>query len=342
MVSASSCSQWQEAWAWLTRHRNAPLILASRAIVYPLAGGNTVVFKSSELSPKTQYLLAKAFSKLPPGVVNFIGHSRAAAPAVTGALIAHPLVRKVNFTGSTPIGRKIGALCGENLKPVVLELGGKAPQIVLEDADLDAAAQAASFGSYAYAGQVCMATEKVIVHKAIAAEFESKYRAAVDAMFGKEQTLVMAPQAEKVASLISSAKSAGAEVVLDSTVADPKNKHQHPNVILKGVKESMDLYQQESFGPVSTIIEVADEDEAIRHANNTEYGLSASIFTKDLARGFRLAKRIESGAVHINGSTLHDEPNLPHGGRKASGYGRFGGMWGIEEFLISKTITYKI
>ncbi|KAH0612251.1 uncharacterized protein H6S33_010303 [Morchella sextelata] len=322
---------------------NAPIILAMRGILFPLAAGNTVIFKSSELSPRTHYLLASMFVEagLPPGALNVIGSTREDGPEITNSLIAQRDVRKINFTGSTAVGRKIAAKAGEHLKPVMLELGGKAPFIVFEDADVEKAAEAAVFAGYLHAGQICMATENVIVHTSLLDRFSAALSKAARA-FPSNQPFVLAGAHAKVSALVASAVQQGATIVdaehhATSIAANPGT---YPNTVLRGVTKDMDIYSTESFGPVVSLIAFETEEEAVALANGTEYGLHSALWSRDIGRALRVARRIEAGAVHINGMTVHDEPHLPHGGRKESGFGRFGGSYGLDEFLATKTVTF--
>ncbi|GAA6756203.1 aldehyde dehydrogenase [Thermus thalpophilus] len=324
---------------------NAPVILGVRALATPLACGNTVVFKGSELSPRTHALIVEALEEagFPPGVVNFLTTSPEDAPRVVESLIAHPGVRRVNFTGSTRTGRIIAELCGRHLKPVLLELGGKAPAIVLKDADLEEAAKAIAFGAFANQGQICMSTERVVVEEAVADALverlaEKAHRLPVgDPRQGPVVLgcLVDPKATDRVAGLIEEAVSQGAKLVVGGRKEGP---FLWPTV-LDHVTPGMRLYHEESFGPVVVVVRVKDEEEALRVANDTEYGLSAAIFTRDIAKGLRLAKRVQSGICHINGPTVHDEPQMPFGGVKASGFGRFGGRAGIQEFTELRWIT---
>jgi len=324
---------------------NAPVILGVRALATPLACGNTVVFKGSELSPRTHALIVEALEEagLPAGVVNFLTTAPEEAPRVVEALIAHPAVRRVNFTGSTRTGRIIAELCGRHLKPVLLELGGKAPAIVLKDADLEAAARAIAFGAFANQGQICMSTERVVVEEAVAEALVAKLaeRAANLPVGDPRQgqvalgCLVDPKAAERVAELVEEALMLGARLVVGGKKEGP---FFWPTV-LDQVTPKMRIYHEESFGPVVAVVRVRDEEEAVRVANDTEYGLSAAIFTQDIAKGLRLARRVQSGICHINGPTVHDEPQMPFGGVKASGYGRFGGRAGIQEFTELRWIT---
>ncbi|KAL7266700.1 hypothetical protein RUND412_010746 [Rhizina undulata] len=334
---------------------NAPLILSLRAILFPLAAGNTVILKSSELSPRTHHLIAHSFilAGFPAGTVNTLIHSRDTAQEITTALISHPSIKKINFTGSTAVGRIIAETAGRYLKPVVLELGGKAGVIVLPDADIEKAAGGIAWGGFFNAGQICMASERILVHKSIFTPFLESLRKSVHAQFGRLSLLSTTAAAKKTHALVSAAIAQGATIANKEELGFGEEEYlnfyhkgefgaaEHPNIILAGVTDLMAIYGVESFGPVVVVMPVEDEEEAIRRCNDGEYGLSAGIWTGDMAAGLRVANQIESGAVHVNGPTVHDEPQLPHGGRKASGYGRFGAHWGIDEFLATKTVTMR-
>ena len=324
---------------------NAPIILGVRAIAVPLACGNSVILKASELCPRTHTLIIEAFASagFPEGVVNIVTNAPKDAADVVGALIDHPAVRRVNFTGSTAVGKIIAKRAAEHLKPCLLELGGKAPLIVLEDADLDEAVKAAAFGAFMNQGQICMSTERIIVVDAVASEFvkrfaaKAKSMAAGDPREGKTPlgAVVDRKTVRHVNALIDDATSKGATVVAggktDSVLM--------PATVVDGVTAAMSIYRDESFGPVVGVIRAKDEIDAIRIANDSEYGLSASVFTRDTARGLRVARQIRSGICHINGPTVHDEPQMPFGGVGASGYGRFGGKAGIDQFTELRWIT---
>ena len=324
---------------------NAPIILGVRAIAVPLACGNTVVLKASETCPRTHSLIIEAFAEagFPAGVVNVVTNAPEHAGEVVGALIDHPAVKRINFTGSTHVGKIIAKRAAENLKPVLLELGGKAPLIVLADADLDEAVKAAAFGAFMNQGQICMSTERVIVVDAVADAFAEKFAekartmACGDPREGKTPLgcVIDRKTVDHVNGLIDDALAKGAvaiaggksdSVLMCATVIDK-------------VTDSMDLYREESFGPVVGIIRARDEEDAIRIANDSEYGLSAAVFTRDTARGLTVARRIRSGICHVNGPTVHDEPQMPFGGVGASGYGRFGGKAGIDSFTELRWIT---
>lgn len=324
---------------------NAPVILGVRAVATPLACGNTVVLKGSELSPATHGLIIEALQEagLPPGVVNFVTNDPADAGAVVEAMVAHPAVRRVNFTGSTHVGRIIAALCARHLKPAVLELGGKAPLLVLEDADLDAAVNGAAFGAFANSGQICMSTERIIVDTKVADAFVAKLAAKAQALpLGDPRkgpvvlgSVVDMRTVERCNALIDDALAKGATLVCggkaDSTLM--------PATLLDHVTPAMRIYQEESFGPVKPIVRVDGVDAAVACANDNAFGLSAAVFSRDVAKAWNVAQRIESGICHINAPTVHDEPQMPFGGVKESGYGHFGGRAGIDAFTDLRWIT---
>jgi len=325
---------------------NGPVILAARAIAYPIACGNTVVFRASELSPKTHALIAEAFVEagLPGGVLNFVVNAPDDAADVIDSLISHPAIRRVNFTGSTRIGRIIAEKAGRNLKRCLLELGGKAPLVVLDDADIAGAVNAAIFGSFLYQGQICMSTERFVVDEKVADQF-------VDAFVERATTLVAddpitnpgcvvgpmidASSGTRINAMIDDALAKGARIVVGGK-ADGASM---PATIVDHVRPGMTIYDEETFGPVTTIVRVNGVDEAIRVANDTEYGLAAAVFGRDAHRALNVALRIDAGHVHVNGATVQNEPQAPYGGMKNSGYGRFDGRAVIDEFTELKWVT---
>jgi acyl-CoA reductase-like NAD-dependent aldehyde dehydrogenase/ABC-type branched-subunit amino acid transport system ATPase component len=325
---------------------NAPIILGVRAIATPLACGNTVVLKGSENCPRTHQLIVEAFQDagFPAGVVNYLTNAPADAGKVVEAMVAHPAVRRVNFTGSTRVGRIIAMTCAKYLKPVVLELGGKAPLLILDDADIDDAVNAAAFGCFANSGQICMSTERLIVDEKIAEAF-------IDKFVGKASKLPLGDprQPEPVVlgsvvgmgtvehcnALIDDALAKGAKLLCGGKAKDTLM----PATVLDRVTREMRIYHEETFGPVKCIVRVKGVDAAVDCANDNEYGLSAAVFGRDVARAMNVARRIESGICHVNGPTVHDEAQMPFGGVKGSGIGRFGGKAGIAEFTELRWIT---
>jgi acyl-CoA reductase-like NAD-dependent aldehyde dehydrogenase len=323
---------------------NAPVILGTRAIAAPLACGNTVIFRTSEACPATHHLIGRILNDagFPKGVVNVISNAPADAPKIIEALIAHPAVRRVNFTGSTKVGKIIAKLAADHLKPVLLELGGKAPLIVLDDADLDQAVDAAAFGAFLNQGQICMSTERFVVDEAVADAFVAKFAAKASKLPAGDPrehvvlgSLVDLAAAERMDVLIADAVAKGAIVV-----AGGRRKGSIVDAtILDRVTPAMRIYKEESFGPVKSVVRVKGVEEAIRVANDTEYGLASAVFGRDIKRALAVAKRVETGICHINGPTVADEAQMPFGGVKASGYGRFGGKAVINEFTDLRWIT---
>ncbi|MGO7591640.1 aldehyde dehydrogenase [Rhizobium leguminosarum] len=323
---------------------NAPVILATRAIAMPIACGNTVVLKASEQCPGTHRLIATVLTEagLPAGVINVLTNAPEDAPEIVTALIAHPAVRRVNFTGSTKVGKIIAETCGKHLKPALLELGGKAPLVILDDADIDGAVNAAIFGAFMHQGQICMSTERIIVDETIADQFVAKLAARASQLPAGDPrghvvlgSLISLDAAKKMEELIADATAKGAKLVAggkrSGTVVEA--------TLLDHVTPEMRVYAEESFGPVKPIIRVSGEEEAIRIANDTEYGLSSAVFSRNVQRAMAVAARIESGICHINGPTVNDEAQMPFGGVKGSGYGRFGGKAAIAEFTDLRWIT---
>ena len=324
---------------------NAPVILGVRAVAMPLACGNTVVLKASEMSPGVHRLIGTCLAEagLGDGVINVVTNAPEDAEAVVEALIGHPAVRRVNFTGSTRVGRLIALACARHLKRVLLELGGKAPLVVLDDADLDAAVSAAAFGAFMNQGQICMSTERIVVDDRVADVFVHKFAAKAESLpYGDPRkgnvvlgSLISTAARERVAGLINDALSKGAVLAAGGVGSGTIM----PATIVDHVTPAMRIYGEESFGPVVTIVRVSGVDEAVRVANDTEYGLSSAVFGRDIARAVGVAKRIETGICHVNAPTVHDEPQMPFGGTKASGYGRFGGKAAIDEFTELRWVT---
>ncbi|KAH6975204.1 Aldehyde/histidinol dehydrogenase [Ilyonectria sp. MPI-CAGE-AT-0026] len=324
---------------------NAPYALGFRAVTWAIAAGNAVVFKGSELSPRTLWAVSSVLHEagLPDGVLNYITCSPSNAASVTKALVESPEIKKINFTGSSGVGRIIAQMAGACLKPILLELGGKAPAIVCEDADLDVAAKQCVLGAFMYSGQICMSTERILVHKNIRVALEEKLKEWVEIIFSSKNDapiLIADRSVVKNKELVKDALAKGANLVCGDVDLTESTKSRLRPIIVSNVKPPMDIYNTESFGPTVSVIEFETEEEALKIANDTEYGLSSAIFSTDLRKALRLAKKIETGAVHINRMSVHDEAVLPHGGAKSSGFGRFN--TGMEEWVRTKNITYDL
>jgi acyl-CoA reductase-like NAD-dependent aldehyde dehydrogenase len=325
---------------------NAALILSARSIAAPLALGNTVVLKPSEWSPVVGGTIwSEIFgeAELPEGVLNVVTHAPGAAGPIGDVFTSHPAVRRINFTGSTRTGRLLAEAAGRNLKRVVLELGGYNPLLVLADADLDYAVDATAFGAFLHQGQICMSARRVIVERPLAGEFTRRLvektaglkvgsPAEPDTVIGP---LINADALAMVKRRVDEAVAKGARVLAGGAAVGPCFQP----TVLADVPEESELAQEETFGPVLALEIVAGVDEAVERANATSYGLSAGIITSDPDRGFALAQRLESGIVHVNDQPVADEPQMPFGGVKDSGFGRFGGQAVIDEFTELRWIT---
>ncbi|CAH0054027.1 unnamed protein product [Clonostachys solani] len=330
---------------------NAPVNLTARAIACPLICGNTVVLKPSEFSPKSQHLVVRALQEagLPAGCLNFLPTSAADSPAVTEFAVKHPKVLRVNFTGSDRVGRIIAGWAATCLKQCVLELGGKAPVVVLDDANITDAVEAVVFGALSNSGQICMSTERVIVDSSIAAEFKAALLQRVKAIkYGNHEEdesvslsgLYTASSCTRITGLMKDAIKEGAELLTgDLQLSGPNSTILAPHV-LSGVTPKMAVFQKETFGPIICITEASSDDEAVELANNSEFSLCASVFSKDVMRALAVARQVRAGSCHINGPTVYIEAPLPNGGTGgSSGYGRFGGMAGVEEFTERKIVS---
>ncbi|KQU39219.1 MULTISPECIES: aldehyde dehydrogenase family protein [unclassified Rhodococcus (in: high G+C Gram-positive bacteria)] len=322
---------------------NFPMQLSARSVAPALALGNAVVLKPASDTPVTGGLLLARIVEdagLPAGLLSVVvGKSSEIGDAVT----SHPLTRLVSFTGSTPVGSGIAA--SAPLTRMSLELGGNGPLVVLEDADVEAAVNAAVFGSFFHQGQVCMATNRVIavdaVHDEVVDRLTERVRslrtgdpADPDTQIGP---IINDAQVESILDRISRAESDGAEVRVRGERSGPAGRVLGPHLVLgtNGVATAA----EEVFGPVATVIRADGEDDAVRIANDTEYGLSSAVFSRDVGRAVRVATRLEAGMTHVNDTTINDEPNTAFGGEKNSGIGRFGGEWAIDEFTTDHWIS---
>jgi acyl-CoA reductase-like NAD-dependent aldehyde dehydrogenase len=325
---------------------NAPLILSLRSICMPIAYGNTAILKpSTESAAAGGVVLAEVFHEagFPKGVLNLVTNGPGGSGEIGDEFIEHPKVRRITLTGSTAVGRQLAEKAGRYLKRVALELGGQNPMIILGDADIKQAVNAAAFGSFLHQGQICMSTRRLIVEKPIAREFTDKFVSKVSTFKvgnPKEPDTIIGPlinqqQFNLVKENVDAAVRDGAKILCGGT---SEGLCYHPTV-LTNVKQGSPFSREETFGPVVSVIEVNDEDEAVAVANDTAYGLSAAVVTGDFAKGLALAERIESGIVHINDQTVSDEPQVPFGGVKDSGWGRFGGRAGLEEFTELRWIS---
>ena len=325
---------------------NFPLILSARGFLFPLVAGNTIVLKPSEDTPYLGGLLfAEVFEEagLPKGVFNVITCSRDNVAAVGDELIENPHVKGVSFTGSTPVGRLIAAKAGAHLKKCCVELGGKNSMIICDDADLERSAQAANFGAFMHQGQICMSVERVIVHEKIYDTFVKHFLERVRKLkvgSSSEKENVLGPvindrAADRLQAQFDDAKAKGAKVLAGGEI----DGRYVSATVFSGVTPDMLMYQQESFGPVCSIFKVRNDEEAIRIANDSEYGLTAGVMTEDEARGLAIVNQLDTGNCHVNCSPVNDEPHVPFGGFKASGSGKHGGRWSMETFTETRWIT---
>ncbi|KAK5993817.1 Salicylaldehyde dehydrogenase [Cladobotryum mycophilum] len=322
---------------------NGPSVLGPRGIASALAAGCTVVLKASEICPRNFLMLTQIFEEagLPKGCLNQIQASRENGPEVTEAIISHPAIRKIDFIGSAPVGRIIGQLAAKYLKPVLMELGGKGPFIVLKDANLQKAAQLAAYGAFIHHGQICMSTERIIVVKEVAEEFSKLLKEEVINNWSTAGSAASKSFADKSHQLLASAKQNGAEFLVGDNSFSVSSKTGLTPTIVTGVKPEDGLYDTETFGPSASLYVVGDAEEALAFANQSTSGLAGAIWTEDIVQGLDYSKTLECGLVHINSSTLTDNPSLPVTGTKASGWGSSSGKYGINEFLVEKTVTVR-
>ncbi|PRX46577.1 4-hydroxybenzaldehyde dehydrogenase [Prauserella shujinwangii] len=322
---------------------NFPLQLSNRSVAPALAVGNAVVLKPASDTPVTGgLLLAKIYEEagLPEGLLNVVigGGGDVGDPLVTD-----PRAAAVSFTGSTPVGRGIAEKAA--LKKLSLELGGNGPLVVLDDADLDRAVDAALFGSLFHQGQVCMATNRIIAHADVHDELADRVAARAGELRCGDPAdpgtdigpVVNARQLDAVRDKIDRAVSGGADLLLSGEPGGPTGQVLPPHVLAGS--NDVATAAEEVFGPVATIVRADDEIHALQLANDTEYGLSSAVFTEDVERGVAFALRVRAGMTHVNDTTINDEPNTAFGGEKASGVGRFGGAWAIEEFTTDHWVS---
>jgi acyl-CoA reductase-like NAD-dependent aldehyde dehydrogenase len=325
---------------------NASLVLSGRAIVGPLAVGNTVVLKPSEESPLTGGAIwAELFHEagLPPGVLNVVTHAPGEAGVIAEELIANPQVRRVNFTGSTVVGRRLAESAGRHLKRVVLQLSGQNPLIVLADADLDYAVDAATYGAFIHQGQVCMCARVIYVERRIAEAFTARFVERVAALptgDPNDPSTVIGPLINQwalslVTRRVDEAVQMGAQVLVGGQPKPPC----YPATVLTNVPPEAEIAFEETFGPVAILEVVDDAEDAVARVNGSRFGLTAGILTGDTYRGLELAKRLDSGIVHVNDQPVNDEPHMPFGGVKDSGFGRFGLGFIAEEFTDLQWVT---
>lgn len=322
---------------------NFPLHLCLRSVAPAIALGNGVVIKPASDTPTTAgWLIADLFEQagLPEGGLNVVAGS---GSEIGDYFVTHPIPKVISFTGSTEVGKGIGKLAGEHLKETALELGGNNAMIVLDDADVEHAAQAAVFGKFLHQGQICMALNRIIVHEDIYDRFVQSFVNKTKRIHAGDPTdektlvgpLIRKKEVERLLELVKQAEEEGAQLVLGGT-------HQE-NVlmptVLADVKREQEIVQQELFGPVAIIMKAKDEQDAIELANDTPYGLSGSVFTANLERGYKVAGQIEAGMVHVNDQSVNDEAHVMFGGEKSSGIGRFGGDWAIDKFTRTRWIS---
>ncbi len=321
---------------------NFPLAMATRKIAPALAAGCTVVVKPAELTPLTTLAFVQLLEDagLPAGVVNVITTTH--SQSVSAPIIADPRLRKLSFTGSTPVGKKLIAQAAEGVLRVSMELGGNAPFVVFDDADLDKAVDGAMAAKFRNIGQACTAANRFIVHEAVAEDFAARIAERVKSMKvgrGTEDGVQIGPLIDEKAvsnttALVDDAVERGASVLAGGAAIEGPGTFFEPTVI-SGVAPGSDILSQEIFAPVLAIATFADEDEAVRLANDTEYGLVSYVFTEGLERGLRMVERLETGMMGLNVGVVSNAA-APFGGVKQSGVGREGGLEGIHEYLSTK------
>jgi succinate-semialdehyde dehydrogenase/glutarate-semialdehyde dehydrogenase len=327
---------------------NFPLAMGTRKIGPAVAAGCTMVVKPAQQTPLSMLALAKILEEagLPGGVLNLFTAS--SSSETTGPLIADPRLRKLSFTGSTEIGRRLMSQASDTLLRLSMELGGNAPFIVFEDADIDAAIAGAMIAKMRNIGEACTSANRFHVADAIAEQFADKLASTMGALKlgrGVEDDVDVGPliddtQRTKVSDLVQDAIGRGAQAVVGGQARDGAGYFYNPTV-LTGVPDDAELLQEEIFGPVAPIREFGDEEEAIAAANNTEYGLVAYVFTSNLKRALRVVEGLQTGMVGLNQGMVSNA-GAPFGGIKQSGFGREGGHEGIEEYLETKYVAVNL
>jgi len=323
---------------------NFPLAMATRKIAPALAAGCTVIVKPAELTPLTTLYFARLLEEagLPAGVLNVVTTS--ASGEVSAPIIADKRLRKLSFTGSTPVGRKLLTQAAENVLRTSMELGGNAPFLVFDDADLEKAVDGAMLAKFRNIGQACTAANRFIVHESVADEFTARITARVNELTigrGTENGVAIGPlitdgAVDKADALVRDAVERGATLVTGGSRVEGPGSFYQPTV-LSGIVAGSDILREEIFGPVVTIVPFRDEADAVALANDTEYGLVSYVFTRDLARGQRLVETLQTGMMGLNVGVVSNAA-APFGGVKQSGIGREGGSEGIHEYLETKYV----
>jgi aldehyde dehydrogenase (NAD+) len=322
---------------------NFPFFLSMKSVAPALGAGNGVVLKPNEQTPiMGGTIIGKIFeeAELPPGLLNVVVTDVA---VIGDAFVEHPIPRVISFTGSTAVGRHVAEVGARHFKKVLLECGGNSAFVVLDDADLEYAVDAAVFSRFTHQGQICMSANRVLVHQSVFKDFTDRYLDKVRSLGvgnPRDESTIMGPlisgqAAESLNAAVDKAIEKGATPLLRGKV---EGGLMEP-VVLLDVKPDSEIAQRELFGPVVSLIPFADDDEAVAIANNSQFGLSGAVHTSDIDRGIELAKRIQTGMIHINDCTIHDEPIVAFGGEKQSGLGRLNGPWSLDEFTTFKWVS---